>query len=477
MEQFDYSAWSVYTGPSALKTIINDPSCPWVVGQWNGINANTTAAEIKKDIDYRIEIVMDYFAQMIPHYKTYNRHFVIPEFFFHCVEGPYPYVKIEEDMYPFEYIVATIKKAFKNVVPDDNNYYTLIIGSTLTSNIEDYEVFLSSSKVLARQAALNEILPHDIHTLFKAHSNHNWARSLVFDMSMSDELQVLNDFMKSARANPLCTVRNRGAFFHLNQTMMEDVEVFLYEKQNESTVDLTMGVFDANGQITTNGMITEWLGNYPSYSILSGDKHTSPQSTYARFTPSFIGNNDIGVEICLDHRLQRLRRTVDMCTLNGAAANNYPLFKQFIPSGGMQILDYSVAVTRNAYIFNADGCDKIYKSYTDPNSVILDGKAGKFKGITCGVYNQSIQSKWTGRDTQTYYSHSQLASTTNESQIGGFDNAKGLNNVMATTYNGTTAAPYNQRTDSFSPTIAITTAISENVFALNEGEIHYYEPM
>jgi len=45
MEQFDYSAWSVYTGPSQLKAIINDPSCPWVVGQWNGINADSSREE------------------------------------------------------------------------------------------------------------------------------------------------------------------------------------------------------------------------------------------------------------------------------------------------------------------------------------------------------------------------------------------------------------------------------------------------
>jgi hypothetical protein len=475
MEQFDYSAWSLYTGPSELKTIINDPSCSWVVGQWDGINANSSKEEIKKDIDYRIQIIIDNLKQIIPQFKTYNRHFVIPEFFFHCVEGPYPNIKVDGENYPFEYIVLSLKKELKALIPNDNNYYTIIIGSTLTSNIEDYASFLNSDAVLQRQAELNAILPKGIHNLCKAHDNYKWKRSLDFKLSENKDLDLLNSFMKSARSNPLCTVRNRGAYFHFNKTMMEDVEVFLYEKQNESTVDLTMGIFDSNGKITTNGMITEWLGNYPSYSILSGDKQTSTPSTYARFTPSFFGSSDIGVEICLDHRLQRLRRTVDMSIVNGAAADNYPLFKQFIPSGGMQILDYSVAATKNAYIFNADGCDKIYTDYTDPNSVILNGESGKFKGITCGVYNQSIQSKWTGRDTQTYYSHSQIASTTNESSIEGFNNALGLNNIMATTYNGSEQAPSNARTDSFNPTI-FPTEITENVFALNEGEIHYYNP-
>jgi hypothetical protein len=97
MEQFDYSAWSVYTGPSQLKTIINDTSYSWIVSQWDGINANSSKEEIKKDIDYRIEIIVDNLKQIIPHFNTHYRHFVIPEFFFHCVEGPYPNLKVDNE--------------------------------------------------------------------------------------------------------------------------------------------------------------------------------------------------------------------------------------------------------------------------------------------------------------------------------------------------------------------------------------------
>lgn len=85
-----------------------------------------------------------------------------------------------------------------------------------------------------------------------------------------------------------------------------------------------------------------------------------------------------------------------MCTANGAAADNFPLFKQLIPSGGMQILDYGVAASKSSVIFNADGCDKIYYVYTDPSSAILHGEPGVFTGITTGVYNKSIQSKMVG---------------------------------------------------------------------------------
>jgi hypothetical protein len=46
---------------------------------------------------------------------------------------------------------------------------------------------------------------------------------------------------------------------------------------------------------------------------------------------------DIGVEICLDHAYMRLRKTVGMTQANGASIDNYPLYKQFIISTGMNL--------------------------------------------------------------------------------------------------------------------------------------------
>jgi hypothetical protein len=304
-----------------------------------------------------------------------------------------------------------------------------------------------------------------------------WHRELV--VRKADEnsnLTALNDFMKESRANPLCTVRNRGIYFHYNRSLMDRPESFIYEKQYESTVDLTMGMFDDQNQIVHGGMITEWMANYPSYSILNGDKQIDKFTTNARFTPTFMGFSDVGVEICLDHRLQRLRRTVDMSVENGAAADNYPLFKQMVPSGGMQILDYSVAANRSSVIFNADGCDKVYVTYGVESTAILNGAAGIFKGITCGVYNQSVQSKWKGKDGNTYYSHSQLAFATNGSLVQGFNNALGLNNPKASTFDGTEQEPRNVLTDSYAPTI-ISLGKDTELFCSNTGELHYYEPM
>lgn len=85
--------------------------------------------------------------------------------------------------------------------------------------------------------------------------------------------------MKGCRANPLCTVRNRGIYFYCKPTKGKvEVETFINEKQFESTVDLTMGIFDEKQKKINHGnMITEWMANYPSYSIIKGDKQTNIQ--------------------------------------------------------------------------------------------------------------------------------------------------------------------------------------------------------
>ena len=407
MVRADFTAWSLYTGPSDVKSIFDDPNCSWVVGQWDGINKNTKKKEVKKDIDYRIDVILNAFNEMLPRFKTNDCHFVIPEFFFHCKEGPYPYIKVDDKdkHYPFEYIVLRLKKELKKCILNDKHNdkrnYTIVVGSALTSNIENYKEFFSQVDVNNRQKQLNAILKDpEIYRAFKNHNYRHWRRHVQSGNSSNFSLEKLNDFMEEARRNPLCTVRNRGAYFYFNKKRKDEIEVFVYEKQSESSVDLTMGKFvdkgKDKGKITTNGMVTEWLCNYPSYSILKGDKKKQPLAAGARFSHPPYGDWDIGVEICLDHRFQRLRRTIDMSIRNGADVDNLPLFKQFIPSGGMQILDYAVAADRNSIIFNADGCGQICVSQK-PEEFLASGEclaSELYKGIALGVYSHSIQSQW-----------------------------------------------------------------------------------
>ena len=150
----------------------------------------------------------------------------------------------------------------------------------------------------------------------------------------------------------------------------------------------------AGPQLDPAGMITEWLAGYPSISIIDGDKQVAATPLAARNTiatpPIAPVPVEVGVEICLDHRLKRLRRTVGMTVQTGAAADNPPLALQLIPSGGMQILDYSVTAGANGVTFNSDGCDPILDVYTSQGKPIIDG-SGVFKRVTCGVYASSAQ--------------------------------------------------------------------------------------
>jgi hypothetical protein len=480
MERMEFAALSLYTGPANLKPIVNDPACPWVVGQWNGLNNGLSSEEIKKDIDGRIAFLIDSFKAQIPKYKVYQRYFVVPEFFFHCQQGPYPYIQIA-GQYPVAYIRSRLEDELRRAIPlHDTNQYTLVAGSILTSNIEDYPAFLKSEPVLERQKQLQALLPRQANNL--KHAGHAaWRRSLPVQedkdngKALSAEQNALNDFMLECRANPLCTVRNRGIYIHYQRNGSAlNLQSYVYEKQNESTVDLTMGVLSPDHAIQHGGMITEWMANYPSYSIIQGDKQTNRYMTNARFMLPHVSNYDVGVEICLDHRLQRLRRTVDMSKKNGANADNFPLCLQLVPSGGMQLLSYSVSADKNSPMFNADGCDKIYlASYGDENSVVLNGEPGPYQGITCGVYTNSVQSKWTEQDN-TYYAHSQLAFSTQDSAVDGFNNALGVNNKPSKTFDGPTAR--NPLTDSFKPSIT-RIDYAKDLFAITRGELHYYEPI
>lgn len=599
--QQDFIAWSLHTGPtvhpiqikpSVANKYTNDMS--WTFGVWNGCNKDTTSLalkeqkeEIKKDLEARIELVIEVFKQSIPLYKTADRHFVLPEFFFHCTFGPYPHLQLQPDknkgwefidsedgnlrtsattkdvkLFPFEYLIARLSYEFRECIlkhdKDEKNIYNIVIGSVLTSNQADYKKFLESPPVVQRTAELNTMLTEFYAKFLEiwkkgkqsqqaitegiAVQQKNWdsfARSrrgfnnlisllrqeLLQKNMIPDEFDNiaatfkarLERFMKQREYDPLCTVRNRGAYFYFRtctppgeKVPKRMMQVYRYEKQNQSPIDLLMGTqihFDMKRRTCTvevGNMVTEWMCNYPAYTLYLGDKHIpfkpNDNSAYppqndlyddhqyqARFTPIGVENNgftsqspslfravDFGVEICMDHSDQRLRRTVEMTR----ATTNYPLYKQIIPSCGAPILSESVAAHSNSVIFHVDGeC-----TFNNEQKSLQD------KGIYYGVYTILAQSLWDSHG-QKYGSHSQIAFTTENSSIHGFNNALGFNNEMAGTYNGTTENPSNRLTDSYEVQIfhlhSDATPFedlgevfekSATLFAAGVGELHYYGP-
>lgn len=282
-------------------------------------------------------------------------------------------------------------------------------------------------------------------------------------------LQKINQIMQGFRGDPLCTVRNRGLMLVVAKG---EFKSYVYEKQAESPVDPTVGVFNKR-KIEHGNMITEWMANCPSYSILTGDIQTNPGSTNSRVF-SQLDEKHYGIEICLDHRLQRLRRTVDMLKINGADQDIAALDAQIVCSGGMQLLDYAIAASAGSPIFNADGCDKIYQTYGINEHIFKDGQAGTGIGIYCGVYTLNGQSKWNGVDSCIYYSHSQLAYTQDDSMIDGFNNMLGLNNKKAYTVNYNDECTPVSYIDNYSIKVESLSVDLTNHFVVKDSELHYY---
>jgi hypothetical protein len=480
MADNNYVAWALYTGPAKLKPLWENSR--WVTGEWTGVNTG-----IKDDIDARIGCIIDAF--MFARKKLSDKqkvsatnYFVIPEFFFRCKQGPYPNIKIS-GQYPYEYIRTTLQKVLALVPLLANEAWIFCAGSILACNETDFSRVLNLPETKERLDVLNQAMKklsaaqgYENEADFLKHGSYIRALSYFPPAApLSDEKKVIDDLMTQFRANPLCVVRNRGFIFKLKQG---NLECFDYEKQNESTVDLTMGKLirvDKYFQLDPGGMITEWMAGYPSISIIGGDKQCDKTPSAARITikEPLISPNplEMGIEICLDHRLKRLRRTAAMTEKHQANMDNPPLHIQLIPSGGMQIIDYSVSAAINGVIFNSDGCDPILDQYNDKGKKIIEG-SGEFKMTTCGVYASSAQTMVPLE--VPYYSHSQLSFRFGAEEMGGYNNALGDDNQKGATYDPATQK--NPVLDAYPPAKRILVEIDDDptLFATGFGEIHQY---
>jgi hypothetical protein len=478
-----YIAWALYTGPSDVTPLWKNSR--WITGRWVGANTDTSPEQIKKDIDKRIGYLVKTFLQARDksahvHIAATRRFFVIPEFFFHCGQGPYPDVMIG-DKYPYEYICSKLNDEITDLSSVlKNEVWLFCIGSVLTCNEPNIRKFLLSGRVKERLNALNkEIAGLNITNSLDSPTLGPRIKAFSY-LSMGDPVseteKAIDALMIHYRANPLCIVRNRGALLVRDEN---GVRCFGYEKQNESTVDLTMGMLDAKGRLSHGGMITEWMAGYPSISIYDGDKNTPAAPLAARMSVPDLGpTNDLlqlGVEVCLDHRLKRLRRTVGMTKENGAAADNPPLAVQLIPSGGMQILDASVSSGVDGVIFNCDGCDPILTEYNEHGEPVVPD-SGTFKQITCGVYASSAQTMVLLKKKR-YYSHSQLAFRYGDQEIPGYDNARGTKNVNgATCQDPQSPSPSNPHLDAYATAerIPVNFIDGPSLYPAGFGELHLY---
>ncbi|MCP4680184.1 MAG: hypothetical protein GY854_32755 [Deltaproteobacteria bacterium] len=485
-----YVAWALHTGPKQPTPLWEDSR--WITGEWDG------KEDPKEDIDARVDCLIQSFKtarESVSEQSTFGlNYFVIPEFYFHYKRGPYPEIEINGEL-PFGYICSSLERKIKEMSLESRGGQTedwvICAGSALTCSLSDIEHFLGNKETVRDRLRLlneqiKELRPYKVRRKIRAKSymkrvkhymqkkhNKNAAESPAAAQAAIDEM------MAGFRADPLCVVRNRGVLLKATFGGSEtDVHHWTYEKQYEATCDLTMGKI-LNGKLEHEGMITEWMAGYPSISIIRGDKNTKETPIGARITidgdPVSDKKLELGVEICLDHRLARLRRTVGMRVVTGAAADNPALDVQLITSGGMQILDSSVAAEIGGVIFNCDGCDPILDQYFDYGKQVIPG-SGTFTQLTCGVYASSAQTMRKGADENEYFSHSQLAfryGNKKADKLDGYNNALGVLNKKGQTYNPVSGR--NKDLDAYrEPDRIELSGGGDSLFAAGLGELHVY---
>lgn len=139
---------------------------------------------------------------------------------------------------PIDYIRNQFHDRLLDVIKsfsEPNTTYTLVLGSILTSNIEDYDTFWETEAVQSRLALLNQALKAQNKgkkvTVFKKSAaksetpkHFSWKRQLIFKpkklqlratrLIKADNQLDINELMRGFRASPLCTVRNRGIYYY-----------------------------------------------------------------------------------------------------------------------------------------------------------------------------------------------------------------------------------------------------------------------
>ncbi|MCP4709652.1 MAG: hypothetical protein GY869_13580 [Planctomycetes bacterium] len=480
----NFFAWSLYTAYRNPVTIGN-----WVAAKWPG-KAITNARDMQRDIDFRINIFIEALKTAIAGAANCNdrvRYFVVPEFYFHCAHGPYPGLTINEQS-AFEYLMSQLATRVKGTLDDFDSSdagsnWVICTGSVLTTHVTDIAHFLAGAEVQKRlntlNAAYTRATRQNAAPAPTPHIGLMRLKPLEAAPQPCIPYDEFNALVNAYRQDPLCTVRNRAGIFVYNGGSTGEILRYSIEKQAESTVDLTLGVLQ-NGEIDTGGQITEWLANYPSVSILNGDNQGTDTGIHrkpgARMPiVSYDQNVELGAEICLDHRLQRLRRTVDM-------VGNNPLDIQLVPSGGMQLLDYGIAGGSSGAIFNADGCDYILDQYNKDGRPVItkngEASSGITKQVITGVYTASAQTRSEGVDGTPYFSHSQLAYRTTDAGPSGYVNPESIENPGGVTYNGDVSSPANQYLDLYNePIVQAVTSSNPKVddyFTAGLGEVHQY---
>lgn len=257
--------------------------------------------------------------------------FVAPEFFWHGPQGPYVFEPHEAD--PADVILDAVDHAFP---ADEYADWIFVCGSVITTRVNDRHALWSTPSVAVRNDTVRALTEQ-----FRKASGA--ISSIVYDM--------LRGFVLQCHSYPNVEVRNRAIV--LSRIPADGVrtaigaEKLTTEKYYASNEDFLL--YDVTGR---SDVITEQMTAYPVLDLSGGDDKQNATDPYAIFRHRYADDEHaaIGVEICLDHGDNRLRRSI--------ASPSWPatgLALHLLSSCGMQLTRDGVAAGAGGWAFNCDG--------------------------------------------------------------------------------------------------------------------------
>lgn len=425
-----------YTLPTTASLLIP-------IGDVNGKGSDggfySGDADTTTDINARIDILMTGIEQAyaeVPIDSDTINVFVLPEFYFHGIYGPYFFT----DNDPLLYLQDQLKEKLQ--IPKYSNWI-FICGSIIT-----LETNKSIGALLSEFSAINS----NIKNLSDTYISQMLAGQ--FDIAAKTADTIKNIVVASHNEPNALPVKNRSVIINnINYTNTgKNWGDLSTEKEYISNEDVVL--YGSNGSET----VTEQMSKYPEIDFLNGlDIKQSKNDQLAIFDvqyqpsqPTLAGITNLGIEICLDHSNNRLRSRMTQNDANlGAGFGAVHL--QIIPSCGMQIHADAVVADTNGFVFNCDGEYAI----TDQNGVdgIFINNIGPNSPIP-------YSSPTYPNGQYQYQSHTQLARVANQA-IG---DTPGTNNASYQTLDpaNTKVVSVNQGSN------------FGNYFAGGPGEIHIY---
>ncbi len=278
--------------------------------------------------------------------------FVAPEFFFRGKNGPFLWDSSKGDTDPYTDLktkLTGLLSIYKNWIFVCGSLVTLDSPETIDDLLVNYGF---------RNQEVNSLCNEYVRLM----------QDQKYDDAAAKGVEI-REYVQNSHGEYDCKVKNRSIIVNnINNPVNNSLST---EKNFISNEDLPLAPSNLVYQV-----ITEQMSAYPDIDLSNGDvkSKTNPDDPYAIFNCQYSSDNtnnkgitNIGVEICLDHSDNRLRKNFTKNNDILAQENLASVHIQLIPSCGMEIHEDGVVADTNGLVFN---CDGEYSLPSSPDGVV-----------------------------------------------------------------------------------------------------------